>query len=322
MRRFLLATAAVAALALAAPMAGAQNTDTTGNPAYSTPSDPAMQDEQIAAPNATPPIDAETSAAPATTTTPFAQAESAAPAQPSTLDTAHAQQAQAQPAQTEDQYATTPSSDAYADTANTSDQYASVQSTGADQTMSATMVEYAQDAGMAGVPMSAAEVCAPRDVSLAQGTSRLNSATRQQLRFAADRASACDLQRVVVTAPDGRASAAVQTLVEHGVDQSMIEVQQASELGVEMTFAGVATSNDQYAAIFNGQQFAAAEATTQPSSATTNATTSGYQQTNYSPNTAPAYSTSTSYAPATAPAADDHAGHDMDEEMNTEEPIN
>lgn len=320
MRRFLLATAAVAALALAAPMAGAQNTDTTGNPAYSTPSDPAMQDEQIAAPNATPPIDAETSAAPATTTTPYAQAESAAPAQPSTLDTAHAQQAQAQPAQTEDQYATTPSSDAYADTA--SDQYANVQSTGADQTMSATMVEYAQDAGMAGVPMSAAEVCAPRDVSLAQGTSRLNSATRQQLRFAADRASACDLQRVVVTAPDGRASAAVQTLVEHGVDQSMIEVQQASELGVEMTFAGVATSNDQYAAIFNGQQFAAAEATTQPSSATTSATTSGYQQTSYSPNTAPAYSTSTSYAPATAPAADDHAGHDMDEEMNTEEPIN
>ncbi|MBC7770749.1 MAG: hypothetical protein H7124_18350 [Phycisphaerales bacterium] len=346
MRRFLLATAAVAALALAAPLAGAQYPESTSsNPVYSSPSDPAMDDEQTAVPNATPPVDSQTSATPYsqydnpspemnTNTTPYAQQTQssgpyAQPAQP------YADAQQGQNTTQQGQYATQQSAPMPAQSGATDQgQYASSETYAhsADQSMSPTMIEYAQEAGMAGVPMSAAEVCAPRDVSLAQGTSRLNSATRQQLRFAADRASACDVQRVVIQAPDGRGAAVRQTLVEHGFDDAEIEVVRGSELGVEMTFAGVAFSSAEYAAMFNAPQYASAgQVAPQPSSYPATAPSSGYQPTSYNANPSPSYSapaatSASSYnsTPSPAPAhadtgsmTEDHENH---EEMTTENP--
>ncbi|HYD87073.1 MAG TPA: hypothetical protein VEA80_06345 [Vitreimonas sp.] len=373
MRRFLLATVAIAALALAAPMAGAQYTEPPpSNPVYSSPSDPAMDEEQTPLPNATPPVDSQTNAAPATTTqsnntplttdttTPYAQQTqsdpqmNAAPTQQAQANDPYAQPAQPYadgvPATTDtaaqDATMQAQATDPYAQPAQ--DQYAMA---GADITMSPSMVEHAQEAGMDGVPMTAAEVCAPREISLAQGTSRLNHAARNQLEFAADRASACETQRVLITAPDGRASAVRETLVDHGFDDTMIEVQRADELGVELTFAGVATSSAEYAAIFNAPQFASASQTPttmqQPSSyAPTAAPESGYQQTSYNPNsgssytstTAPYSSTTTSdmsspgYAPgantyedsATAgmdPATDTVSSADDSEEPDTPDPL-
>ena len=109
-----------------------------------------------------------------------------------------------------------------------------------------------------GVPMTAAEVCEPRSVSLTQSSSRLNRDARRHLINAADHASVCEMQRVVIRAPDGRADVARETLLAHGVDDAMITVEQSDAgLGVEMQFAGVATSSEQYAAMYNGVQTAA-----------------------------------------------------------------
>ena len=122
----------------------------------------------------------------------------------------------------------------------------------------ADLQQVALDAGMPGVPMSAAEVCAPRDVSLAQNTSRLNRDARRQLINATDHASVCDIQQVTIKAPDGRGEAVRQTLVAQGVDDAMISVEDSDgELGVEMAFSGVATSSEYYAQMFNQPQFAA-----------------------------------------------------------------
>ena len=58
--------------------------------------------------------------------------------------------------------------------------------------------------------------------------------------------------------PNGRADAAVATLVDLGVDSNLIQVEQATDggLGLEMQFAGVATSSEEYAAMFNPVQTA------------------------------------------------------------------
>jgi len=339
MRRFLLATVAIAALALAAPIAGAQYPEQPANPVYSSPSDPAMDEEQTPVPNATPPVDSQTTAAPYTQSnnTPLTTDTTVPPAQQAQSDpqmnAAPTQQAQAndpyaQPAQPyadgatgepQQQYATTQQ-----DMATAPDQYASAESTaGADITMSPTMVQYAQEAGLSGVPMSAAEVCAPRSVEL--GGTRLSHERRNQLEFAADRASACEIQRVTIQAPAGREGALRQTLVERGVDEASIEVEQAEELGVELTFAGVATSSEQYAAIFNAPQFASnAEATTQPLSYAPATQPSGYQQTSYTPATSPSAPTATpaSYDTTMSPSPSYDAADDMtDVEQQPEEPI-
>lgn len=331
MRRFLLATAAVAALALAAPIAAAQKAENTATPVYATPGDPSAVAEKTAGMDVAPAAYAD-KAPPAAThyAQPVQSSAAQGPKQSTTAQSAthdqiaqmtDEQDAQAEPQQSYSQQAydtTTAQTPAYQTQASAD------QSVGADQTMSPTMIEYAQEAGMAGVPMSAAEVCAPRDVSLAQGTSRLNHETRQQLRFAADRASACDLQQVVIQAPDGRGAAVRETLIAHGVDDSQIQVEQSSELGVEMTFAGVATSSEQYAAIFNSpQQMAATDpnaATVQPSSATATAPESyGYQQTGYSPS-APATATNASYSQPQASSYDYNAPDSTSEPSQT--PVN
>lgn len=330
MRRFLLATAAAAALALAAPMAGAQYAEPNpSDPVYSSPADPEADEQQTAVPNATPPFDSQTTAAPSTTTSTQSQTyaqpsttgttttQSYADSQPSTTTTATTStQTYASPDPNNSTYGTPQSAagapgTSYATQSPNDQSYQSsgyaqnAAAGGEDITMSATMAQYAQEAGMRGVPMTAAEVCAPRDIELAQGTSRLNRETRRQLRFAADRASACEIQRVVINAPDGRGAAVRQTLVEHGVDDAMIEVERADDggLGVEMQFAGVAASTAEYAAMFNsGAMYASNTQTSQgamqPSSyASPSTTTSGYQPTSYSPG-ASTSSPSSSYSGA------------------------
>ncbi|PZO48615.1 MAG: hypothetical protein DCF16_16110 [Alphaproteobacteria bacterium] len=113
----------------------------------------------------------------------------------------------------------------------------------------AALQDAARDAGMAGTPMSAAEVCAVRQVDL--GSVRLTQDTRRQLRFAADRASACEIDQIMISAPRGGAQALRQVLIEQGVDAADIQVQEARELSVAMRFTGVATSSAHYASVFN-----------------------------------------------------------------------
>jgi hypothetical protein len=254
MRKFLLASAAIVALAIAAPLATAQYTTPPPSPApYSTPAPSEQttpQDQTV-----TPPPDAMATPAPQATqdhTTHDAMAP--------------AQTAEAPPAEPQAQTAEAPTVEAETQTAETQpmDTQAEAMSTPIDM---AALEEHARDAGMAGVPMSAADVCAPREIELTTSGSRLDSAKRRQLINAADRASACALQSVVINSPNGSADTARQTLIDHGVDASLIQVNDsdAGGLGVEMNFAGVATSSEQYAAIFNGgQQLAMADTTAMP----------------------------------------------------------
>jgi hypothetical protein len=120
---------------------------------------------------------------------------------------------------------------------------------------------------MDSVPMTATEVCQPRSVSLTQSSSRLNRDARRHLINATDYASVCKMQRVVIHSPDGRGAAARETMIANGVDESLIQVEQSSGggLGVEMTFAGLAASSEEYAAMFNPVQTASYAPATAPS---------------------------------------------------------
>ena len=245
MRRILLASVAAMAIALAAPLAGAQYPDPTPMP-------PA-QETQVPDPDEAttdalaPPVTPQTEAAPAPQPDPsMAQTDPAMPpSDPSAVAQDEPSAAPIQEAQTApDPYPQT--SDTYAQTAP---------ATGASIDLS----DEAVMAGMDGVPMTAADVCAPRSVSLTDSGSRLNRDARRHLINATDHASACEMQRVVIRAPDGSGAAARATLVDLGVDESLIEVEPAEDggLALEMQFAGVATSSEEYAAIFNPVQTAA-----------------------------------------------------------------
>jgi hypothetical protein len=144
------------------------------------------------------------------------------------------------------------------------------------------LAETARLAGMGDTPMTALEVCEPRSLELARGTSRLTRDSRRDLSIAVDHASVCEIQQVVVHSPDGRGEAVRQTLVAHGVENGVIHVQRAADraLRVEMTFAGVATSGPEYAATFDPTRAATYPAGAQPSTmapAATQAPSAGAQ---------------------------------------------
>jgi hypothetical protein len=254
MKRLLLATAAVIALAVAVPIATAQYT--TPPPAtapYTTPipDDPSTpQDESLRGTTtqpAPPPTSPETSTMP-----PPATAQTDPTAQ--TYDSTQAQ-------------------------ADTTDTYATTSGMGENVATPASLEQHARDAGMDSLPMSPQEVCMPREISLTTSGVSLNRDREHQLINAADRASVCEFQRVVINSPSGRADEARQLLINSGVDAGMIEVVDADTAGleVEMNFAGIATSSEQYAQMFSTQQLA------------------GYQ-----PSTAaPSYQPGTTYAPST-----------------------
>jgi outer membrane protein OmpA-like peptidoglycan-associated protein len=228
----LLASAAVIALAFAAPMAGAQYTD----PAQTAPPYQAQMPEEEPSGPVNEPMAPQTQQTP-----PPVESEPSAQAPAGTAQAdPYAQPGQAEQPQTYAQSPTEPQS-------------------ATARTIPVDLAETATEAGMDGVPMTAADVCAPRSVALAERTSRLNVSTRRHLINAADHASVCEMRRIVIESPDGRADAVRQTLIDHGVEESLIEVQEADDgaLGVEMTFAGVATSSAQYAALFNPVQTAA-----------------------------------------------------------------
>jgi hypothetical protein len=154
--------------------------------------------------------------------------------------------------------------------------------------------ELARDAGMRGLPMSAAEVCQPRTISAPARS--LSRDQRNRIEAAVDRASVCELQNVVITAPNN-AAALRQTLVQQGVDDDRISVErgEAGEAEVRMTFSGIATSGGQYAEMFNPARMASGYGSQ-------NAPMSG-QQNMPSQAPSPAPSAGSSYAPRpTAPS--------------------
>lgn len=119
-------------------------------------------------------------------------------------------------------------------------------------------MQLAQEAGMSAVPMTAQDVCAQRTVTLSdhEGMSRA-----QKVEFAVDRASVCRIQNVVISAPSREAARLQRAIIAQGVAEEAISLQQASasDATVQMTFGGIATSNEQYAQMFN-PQYAAANA--------------------------------------------------------------
>jgi len=251
MKRFLLATAAVVTLAFAVPMAVAQNT--SSQPTYTQTAPPV--DAQMTSDAST--TETQSYATQSTATPDHAPMQSTVQADPNSNNYAQSDTTLGQRAQPLDQ-----NDDRMAATA-ADPQYAARADQFANSTIEpATLQEAALEAGMAGTPMNATDVCATRDVDL--GSSRLTRDSRQQLRFAVDRASACEINQVVINAPRGREDAVRQLLISHGVDVADIQVQEASELGVEMRFAGVATSSEYYASIFNLDQQLAMNAPATP----------------------------------------------------------
>jgi hypothetical protein len=266
MKRLLLATAAVIALAVAVPIATAQYT--TPPPAaapYTTPipDDPSTpQDESLRGTTtqpAPPPTSPETSTMPPPAT-----------------------------AQTDTTAQTYDSTQAQADM--TTDTYADTSGMGENVATPASLEQHARDAGMDSLPMTPQEVCMQREITLTNSGTSLPRDKEHQLINAADRASVCEFQRVVIHSPNGRADEARQLLINSGVDAGMIEVQEADMLGlhVQMNFAGIATSSEQYAQMFSTQQYASYQPST----------------------TAPSYQPGATYAPSTtapdttAPAPD------------------
>ena len=256
MKRLLLATAAVIALAVAAPIATAQYT--TPPPAtapYTTPlpDDPATpQDESLSAQSNT------TTESQSTLTTPGAQTTdplASTTAQTTTgVDTTT--QAQADPyASGATTYSSTTTANTYADATT---------GMGENVATPASLEEHARDAGMDAMPMTAQAVCMPREISLTTSGTRLSRDKQHQLINAADRASVCEFQRVVINSPNGRADQARQLLIDHGVDANMIEVVDSDTGGLEvqMNFAGIATSSEQYAQMFSTQQLASYQPST------------------------------------------------------------
>lgn len=273
MKRLLLATAAALALAVAAPLATAQYT--TPPPAtapYTTPlpDDPLTpQDESLTtatqpAPPGTPEYPtAQTPGAP-TTMQPYdttTQAQTGTQ-QPTQAWDAQQQQQQALDAQQHQHQQPLDAQQQQQQHQQAWDaQQQQAQAWDAGPVSAATMAslqEHARDAGMDGLPMSAQAVCMPREITLTTRGAQLSADTRRQLINAADRASVCEVERVIVRSPTGRADAVRQTLVSHGFDAGAIEVQNtgAGGLEVEMNFAGIATSNEQYAQMFSPQQLA------------------------------------------------------------------
>lgn len=253
MKRFLLASAAVIAL-IAAPIAAAQYTTQSPSPtapSYSTPQTEPGYTLPEAPPNDADPL------SPNAYGTPAEPARAAAP--PSAYDVPNVAAAQPGDAQ----------STAEADTAGAVDtaEADAAAAPQADVTL-ATMQEHARDAGMAALPMSPAEVCAPRSIDFEQ--SRLNNDARHQLINAVDRASVCEMRSVTIKAPESRADAVRQELIARGVDAGAIMVEEAAqgELEVDMAFNGVAASTPEFAAMFNsGTQMASAGPSTDSLSA-------------------------------------------------------
>jgi hypothetical protein len=306
MKRLLLATAAVIALAVAAPIATAQYT--TPPPAtapYTTPlpDDPATpQDESLSAQSTT------TTQSQSTLTTPGAP-ETTDPLPSTTAQTTTGVDTTTQAqtdldntqAQTGVDATTQAQTDSYAPGATTygsttTESYADA-STGMGENVAtpASLDQHARDAGMDAMPMTAQAVCAPREVSLTTSGTRLSRDKQHQLINAADRASVCEFQRVTINSPNGRADQARQLLIDHGVDAGMIEVLDSDTGGLEvqMNFAGMATSSEQYAQIFSTQQLASYQPST---------TAPGYAPTTTTPDTtAPSYQPSPSAPPVDDP---------------------
>ncbi len=281
MKRLLMATAAAVALAVAAPLATAQYT--TPPPAtapYTTP----VPDDSLT------PQDESLSAQQDRTAT-QSQAETITPVSPGVQDPTAASPTQLIEAQGQsDAVAVQPQSRTgdgalEAQTHTGAEPGVQAQSYGsqsdADQsgatntTTLASLERHARDAGMDRLPMTATEVCAPRELTLTTSGTRLSRDKQHQLINAADRASVCEFQRVVINSPNGRADEARELLAQSGVDSDLIDVQDtdAGGLEVEMHFAGVATSNEMYAQIFNPQQYASY----QPSTAAPSTTTQSHQ---------------------------------------------
>jgi hypothetical protein len=215
MRSVLLATVAAAALAFAPFIASAQD-------AYGA--------------NPAPP--ATTSTTTTDTAAPAYDAPADPAAAPSAADPNTAENAPAAPADTM-QSAQSPAPDA-ADQA-----FAQPASAPSEAEM-----QLARDAGLAGVPMTAQDVCAQRTVTLAdhEGMTRT-----QKVENAVDRASVCRVQAVVINAPTAEANRLKRVIVAQGVPEEAITMQRASasDATVQMSFNGVATSSAQYSALFN-----------------------------------------------------------------------
>lgn len=298
MKKLLLATAAAAALLFAPVLASAQYATqptapiTTPAPAASTTSDNAL--------DAQPSTSGTAPAAPTTVT-----GQTSAPTMPRTTAQNSAYGAQTAPSSTYTESGAAPATQMNAQAATPSGYGAPAQADapstyGATQTAAANgqvrgqlisdtkALELAQDAGMQAVPMSAGAVCQPRAVDLSGGATHDN---RNALEFAVDRASVCELQEIQL--PARGAASFRQALIRRGVDESKIGDSGANE--ARMTFAGVATSSAQYAAMFNPVRTAANTTSAAPS---------------YAP--APSAAPSSSYAPApsTAPAMPDHSSMD------------
>jgi hypothetical protein len=140
-------------------------------------------------------------------------------------------------------------------------------------------LQVTRESGMSGIPMTPQDVCAQRNVSLSgyAGIRRM-----QMVRFAVDQASVCRMQQITINGSAREAARFRRQILSQGVAEDMISTQRGSASGasVQMTFAGLATSSPQYAALFNPQYAA---------------------NTSYSPATAS--DAGQGYAPATAPAA-------------------
>jgi outer membrane protein OmpA-like peptidoglycan-associated protein len=111
-------------------------------------------------------------------------------------------------------------------------------------------------------PQTAQAVCAPRNTSVHFGArgSALSRQNQNAIEYAADAASVCNLQTVVIAdsgegSVSARRTAAIrQTLVRQGVPEERISVEHATEgaatgqVDVRMTFAGTAQAGPQTAA--------------------------------------------------------------------------
>lgn len=348
MKNILLATAAAAALLFAPVMASAQYapqptapiTTPAPTPSQSATSDNAMDAQPSVtetAPAAPTTVTGQSSvaAAPSSTaqnstyTAQTAQAPAyATPATPSASAhtqtygaAATAQSSTHMDAQAPDASVTAQSSAAPSATYGSSSYGATAQPAVASNTQvrgqlisDAKALELAHDAGMQAVPMSAGAVCQPRELDLTGGATHDN---RNALEFAVDRASVCELQEIQL--PSRGASTFRQALIRQGVDESKIVNGDSGSNEARMTFAGVATSGGQYAAIFNPTRTAANTTTqsmsyapAQSPSASTTAPTYSYAPSSSS--AAPTYAAPAATSDAPSAATPDHSSeHSMDD---------
>jgi len=273
MKRLLLATAAVIALSVAAPLATAQYT--TPPPAtapYTTPvpDDPATPaDESVAAQPDTlstqPQSTLTTPGAPELQDPPTVSAtQSFSPQGQVGVGAAQAQAHTGMSAQTDTGVSVETHTAGQAETQS----YDAMADSGMGENTAtfASLEQHARDAGMDGLPMTPQEVCMPREIALTMRGTSLPRDKEHQLINAADRASVCEFQRVIINSPTGRADEARQLLIAHGVDAGLIEIQDVDTGGleIEMQFAGIATSSEQYAQLFNPQQLASYQPGTAP----------------------------------------------------------